>query len=290
MLDLRLIAAALGGEVSGGQVLCPGPGHRPTDRSLAVRPARSMPGGIVVYSHCGDPWRECRDHVLALLGHAPYEPPHRAPRPPKSRSAQAWALQIWNDSIDPHGTLVERYLASRGLGLPEDARRFIRFHPHCPWTDEAANKVRVPALIALFRSIAEDEPSAIHRTALRSDATKIARKMLGPVAGSAIKVTADEDVLLRLGVAEGLESAMSAIAFGEGPVWALGSSGAIRNLPVLPGVETLALIAEHDRANEDAREVCGCRWIEAGAEVLVVEPSSHSDKDLNDILQRRAAR
>ena len=287
MLDLRVIAAVLGGEVSGGQVLCPGPGHSPADRSLAVRPARSMPDGIVVYSHCGDPWRECRDHVLGLLGRAPYEPPHRAPRPPP-RSTQSWALQIWGDSVDPHGTLAERYLASRKLELPDDAARFIRFHAACPWTDDRDVRVRVPALVALFRTIGGDEPSAIQRTALRGDASKIGRKMLGPVGGCAIKVTCDEDVLFRLGVAEGLESAMSANALGQGPSWALGSAGAIRNLPVLPGIETLALIAEHDRANEEAREVCAARWYDAAREVLIVEPANHACKDLNDVLRRVA--
>jgi hypothetical protein len=110
--------------------------------------------------------------------------------------------------------------------------------------------------------------------------------MLGPVAGCAIKVTSDEDVLLRLGVAEGLESAMSANVLGQGPSWALGSAGAIRNLPVLPGIETLALIAEHDRANEEAREVCAARWYDGGREVLIVEPSDHAHKDLNDVLRR----
>jgi Toprim domain len=91
-------------------------------------------------------------------------------------------------------------------------------------------------------------------------------------------------------VAEGLESAMSAIALGQGPAWALGSAGAIRNLPVLPGIETLVLIAEHDHANEDAREVCGSRWQDAGCEVLVVEPTNRTHKDLNDVLQSRRAR
>jgi hypothetical protein len=249
-----------------------------------------MPDGFVVHSHCGDDWRACRDHVLRLLGTPVYQSPQTRPSRRRPRSTQSWALQIWRDSIDPHGTLVERYLAARNLALPDDAARFIRFHAACPWTDDHDVRVRVPAMVALFRTIGGDEPSAIQRTALRADGGKIGRKMLGPVAGCAIKVTADEDVLFRLGVAEGLESAMSAIALGQGPAWALGSAGAIRNLPVLPGIETLVLIAEHDHANEDAREVCGSRWQDAGCEVLVVEPTNRTHKDLNDVLQSRRAR
>jgi hypothetical protein len=36
-MSLRQIAQALGGEVSGGQVLAPAPGHSPKDRGLSVR-------------------------------------------------------------------------------------------------------------------------------------------------------------------------------------------------------------------------------------------------------------
>jgi len=36
-LDLASIAVELGGEISDGQVLAPGPGHSCSDRSLAVK-------------------------------------------------------------------------------------------------------------------------------------------------------------------------------------------------------------------------------------------------------------
>src|SRR5258707_1029858 len=50
-VNLRDLARALGGEVSGRQVLAPGPGHSPRDRSLAVRLSRSAPDGLLVFSH-----------------------------------------------------------------------------------------------------------------------------------------------------------------------------------------------------------------------------------------------
>src|SRR4029077_12022670 len=65
--DLQHIAHALGGEVSGRQVLAPGPGHSSHDRSLAVRLAPNAPDGLLIYSHSGDDWRTCRDHVLSRL-------------------------------------------------------------------------------------------------------------------------------------------------------------------------------------------------------------------------------
>jgi len=46
-LDLRAIARALGGEVSGQRVLAPGPQHSPKDRSLCISLAPATPSGFL---------------------------------------------------------------------------------------------------------------------------------------------------------------------------------------------------------------------------------------------------
>jgi putative DNA primase/helicase len=53
-------------------VLCPGPGHSPKDRSLSVKIGRD--GQLVVHSHAGDDWKECRDYVRQRLGMEPFKP------------------------------------------------------------------------------------------------------------------------------------------------------------------------------------------------------------------------
>jgi hypothetical protein len=68
MPSLVQFAQALGGEVSAGQVLAPGPGHRPHDRSLSVKLSPTAEDGFVVFSHCGDEINLCRDHVRAKIG------------------------------------------------------------------------------------------------------------------------------------------------------------------------------------------------------------------------------
>src|SRR5262249_9710874 len=67
-LDLRTIARALGGEVSGRRVLAPGPQHSPKDRSLCVSLAPALPGGFLVHSFAGDDPIQCKDYVRARLG------------------------------------------------------------------------------------------------------------------------------------------------------------------------------------------------------------------------------
>ena len=72
MINLHQMAQALGGEVCGGEVLCPGPGHSAKDRSLAVKPDPNDPDDVICHSHAGDDWRECKDYAREKLGLPPF--------------------------------------------------------------------------------------------------------------------------------------------------------------------------------------------------------------------------
>jgi hypothetical protein len=153
--------------------------------------------------------------------------------------------------------------------------------------DEIAGEVlrwnpRVGAMVALFRNIFTGEPQAVLRTFLDRDGRKIERKFLGPVALAAVMLDSFDSVLGGLHVCEGVETGIAAHLLGLRPVWALGDAGGIERLPVLGGVDTLTILAEHCPRNAIAVEECGCRWRAAGREVLL----NHSTigKDLNDAL------
>jgi putative DNA primase/helicase len=65
--NLQYYAHQLGGNVAGrNRILCPGPGHSRHDRSLAV--TFTNDGSFVTHSFAGDDFKDCRDHVKALLG------------------------------------------------------------------------------------------------------------------------------------------------------------------------------------------------------------------------------
>jgi Protein of unknown function (DUF3631) len=72
-LSLAEMARRLGGELSGGQIRCPGPGHSPEDRSLSVK-LKDDGTGIVVHSFSGDDPIMCKDHVRKKLGLPPFRP------------------------------------------------------------------------------------------------------------------------------------------------------------------------------------------------------------------------
>lgn len=305
MTDFNLgqIARALGGEISSGQVIAPGPGHSQRDRSMAVKIGAN--GKLLVSSFCGDDQMRCLTYVEEKLGikwkpdrdaapqtAAIYRMQARAMEAngPKSQPVndggkQEFARKLWRESIDPRGTVVELYLASRGLSIPEDAAMgVIRFHPSCPFGQGA----RHPCMIAAFHSIDTGEVVAIHRTALTPDGKKIDRKMLGPTEGAAIKLSRLDDERGSLTIGEGIETVLSAIAMGFAPAWAMGSAGNIAKLPVLPNVDSLMVLGEHDGgASAKATESVGMLWSRAGREVFVALARAGYGKDANDALQKR---
>jgi hypothetical protein len=73
-LDLQSIARALGGEVSGDQVLAPGPGHLPKDRSLSVKIDSTAPDGFLVHSFAGEDAIALKDYVRSRAGLPAFKP------------------------------------------------------------------------------------------------------------------------------------------------------------------------------------------------------------------------
>jgi len=189
------------------------------------------------------------------------------------------ALAIWDEAVDPTGTVVETYLAGRGLHVGEAAVEAIRFHPALRY--EGAT---VSAMVALFRDIATDSPCGIHRTFIDGQGRKIDRRMLGRTKDAAIKLNADETVTNRIGIAEGIETSLAVMGMGWRPVWALGSANAIARFPALAGVESLTIFADHDDVGIKAARTCGRRWADAGLDARVLRPPAVG-ADWNDVVR-----
>jgi len=310
LLDFRAIARALGGEISGRQILAPGPGHSRVDRSLSIRVEPEAPDGFLVHSFAGDDPIICKNYVRQQLGLPEWQPgdeqdrrvePLRRARfdrtaldrettkRPRSEDDQVRikrAVAIWNAGSDPRGTLAEAYLnLHRKLVLDDDLPGgVLRFHRACPWRDENTGKTeRVPALIAAFRSIDDGTVTAVQRVALDTAGAKIARRMLGAVHRAAVML---DPIGPELAIGEGIETCMAARQLGIRPTWAVGSTGGIAGFPVLDGIDRLILLGETGQASADAVQFCARRWRKAGRRVRIVTPSIGSD--LNDELMAAA--
>lgn len=300
-ISLAGLAKALGGEISGrDRVLCPGPGHRPLDRSLSVW---LTDFGFTVHSFAGDDPEHCRLHVAALTG-LPSKS-EREERTPEERAAFArkraeeerkrlgeieWkrkrALDLWDNARAPEGSPIEPYFARRKISLPEQPEHVLRWHPDCPFGHDH----REGCMVALVRAIAGDEPLAVHRTALTPAGEKIARLALGSVVGGAVKLTADEDVTMVLGIGEGIETTLSLRLLQDCatlPVWAVLNTAILRNFPLLAGIESLWIATDRDRPRVErsggprAARLCAERW-NREAEVTLVSARDYG-RDLNDL-------
>ena len=102
-------------------------------------------------------------------------------------SAARAALALWQSAMAADGTLVETYLASRGLNLP--VPNTLRFHAGLKHPSGGI----WPAMVALVTEGADGTPLAIHRTFLARDGSGKApvdpqKMMLGPCRGGAVRL------------------------------------------------------------------------------------------------------
>jgi putative DNA primase/helicase len=271
-LDPRAVALALGGDVSRRNVVAPGPGHSRSDRSLSIKIDPAAPDGFVVHSFAGDPAVACREYVRAALGltssrsrrffrsHAHSTKLYRGGNGDRT----AYALRWWHESASLPGTLGERYLVER-RGLPigklSDMSHALRWHS------------QRRCIVALMTDPNTAAPTGVHRTFIASDGSRLDRKMLGPQ--GVVRLSADEDVTLGLGLTEGVEDGLGVLLAGWWPVWAATSAGAIQRFPVLPGIEALTVFADADAVGMTAAEVCAARWLGAGQEATILPPHHH---------------
>ena len=127
----------------------------------------------------------------------------------------------------------------------------------------------------------------MHRTWIQANGEKAdvkpTRMLLGghSKAGGVIRLWPDEAVTHGLGVAEGVETALS-LAHAFKPAWACIDAGNLARLPVLGGVESLLIAADHDEAGVTAAEACAQRWAEAGREAHIALPEARKT-DFNDL-------
>ena len=251
---------------------CPECSHqrkKKLDKCLSVK--SDADGFVFKCHHCG--WKGGRARHTAAAYRA-------SPKPRRDDQAAKieTALRIWDASDDPRGTAVERYLASRGLPLPDEiAGEVLRFCPSLYFDGRM-----MPGMVALLRDIETDIGCGIIRTFFDGRGQKITRRMLGRADGATVKLDTDAHIAEGLHVCEGVETGIAAMVAGYRPVWALGSAGAIRKFPVLDGIDALTIFTERNDGGANARAVeeVSARWHDAGREVFTVEMLVGDD--LND--------
>ncbi|MBB5503271.1 toprim domain-containing protein [Paraburkholderia sp. MM5384-R2] len=188
---------------------------------------------------------------------------------------------LWSETQPLAGVAVA-YLEARRCHIPP-VDSDLRFHPRLKHPSGYVG----PALVGLITDALTGRPLSLHRTWVDADGNKAdvdpPRLLLGRhrKQGGVIRLWPDEAVTYGLGIAEGIETALS-LAWAHGPVWSLIDAGNLAVFPYLRGIESIVIAADNDPAGKVAARTCAVRWADAGAEVVVTR---QLENDLNDTLQ-----
>ena len=221
-LRAKSIVDALGGTWRGSRGECRCPAHDDSDPSLSVRLGESA---ILFHCFAGCPTPDVLKalHRLRLHDRDPLQMPVAKPK----RDNRGLAMRLWMASRPIAGTIGEDYLNARGLSGPFP--RVLRFNPTTVLGSGKTKRI-MPAKIAAFEN--DLGIVAVQRTFL--DPLDLLHKpiakpkvSLGLLGTSAIRLAPATD---ELGLAEGIEDALTVMEWFGTPTWALG------------GVERLALV------------------------------------------------
>ena len=291
-MSAETIARALGGKKEGASWLALCPAHK--DRKKPSLALRDSGGRVLVHCHVGCEQKAVIDALRARGlwgangGASPSwehgaRPGEREPERDAVRRTEV-ALSIWRAAKPATGTLVQTYLAARGIRLPvPDALRFCAALKHPTggaW----------PAMVGLVTRGTDDVPLAIHRTFLARDGSDKApvdrqKLMLAPCRGGAVRLAGSGVPLL---IGEGLETCLSAMQATGHPAWAALSASGLIGLDLPEDVREVIVLADGDDAGEAAALSCGWRWKRQGRRVRIARPPR--GKDFNDLLVGHAPR
>jgi len=166
-----------------------------------------------------------------------------AGKPPRDNARCAEAMRrVWAASVPIAGTMAEAYLRSRGCWSQDVAQMpALRFVERLRAVDH--ERGWLPALIARV-SGADGVPVNIHRTFLLDGQKAYRAMMRGPVpAGAAIRLGAAKP---RMGIAEGIETAIRAGKRFNVPCWSAITAGGLERFEPAPGVDELDICGDTD--------------------------------------------
>lgn len=279
----RAIVESLHGRWGRGRGMCCCPAHDDRTPSLSVSLGRTA---ILVHCFAG-----CSNAaVLAALerrGVRPRElfdgsgeplPVHEV-----QHHADRNARRLWRAAGVLRGSPAEAYLAARGITRYSPQLRFAGKTPLGP-----RGAVRfLPAMLAAVRSDAG--VVAVHRTFLDGARPRLAgfeqpKRALGSPGKGAVRLAAPLGG--RLGLAEGIETALSAMQIFDISCWATLGNERFGLVAIPESVRELVLFVDHDAGGALAETRARTAYALEGRRIVTQRPD-RPGADWNDILRER---
>lgn len=270
----------LGGRWGSNGGMCRCPAHDDRTPSLSVRPGRTR-----LLLHC---FAGCdASAILRALETEGLLVPSaaRGGEPVSTRDGatrNAAALRLWSKARSIEATPAAAYLASRGVAATSAE---LRYHPRTPHGPSPLTQYR-PALIAAVRD--ETGLVAVHRTFIDPRGRGLAsladpRCGLGRFGKGAVRLGGTAP---RLGLAEGIETALSASVLFGVPCWATLGTERFRLVALPAEVRELLLFLDHDAGGRRAERLA--REAFTQVERIHVHVPDLPGEDWNDVLRRSA--
>ena len=278
-----VLVKRLGGIWSPGGAMCRCPAHDDRTPSLSVRIGEKA---LLFKCFAGcdtiDVIRAIRrlDRNISMNGPTAASPLEPALSP---EWLQRRAVELWDSAVPIVGTPAERYLQRRTIPILPSA---LRFHARTP-LGRGRRAVFRPAMLAAVHE--HGRLVALQRTFLdileprRARDLVNPRRMLGrPGRGAVILAPATE----MLGLAEGVETALSAILLLDIPVWATLGNERLPHIAIPHAVTRLILLPDNDRGGR----IGAAKAIEAYAmpdRTIETLWPPHGFNDWNDALRAK---
>jgi putative DNA primase/helicase len=240
----------------------------------------------LVMAFTGKPFSEAARMIDAIIVGSP-PPPRRQPPPSRAIYGAGYAARVWSRGVPVRrGDPVDRYLSSRGVGM--DLYPPVLRCSLLDWyrDDDNPIHIRLPAMFALVHD-GNGHPVAVHRTFLAvggSGKADVAspRKAAGQLGSSpTIRLSPPAPTL---GIAEGIETALSAAKLFEVPTWSVIAANGIRGFEPPLECRRLIVFADHDHHG------VGQRAAEELAKRLIIHVEirfpDQPGSDWNDVLRK----
>jgi len=263
---------------SGGMCRCPA--HNDHMPSLSVRVGRTA---LLFKCFAGC---ETIDVMRAIRGLDVSIPAggERLTGSPSSHLSPVWlrrrAQDLWDQALPIAGTPAQAYLRRRAIPLTPSV---LRYHPSTPLGRGKLAAFR-PAMLAAIHE--DDRLVALQRTFLDTQEPRRARDLTHPRRSlaqpgrGAVLLAPATDVL---GLAEGVESALSAMTLLGLPVWATLGSERFPHVAVPKTVTRLILLPDNDRAGRIGAAKASEVHVLPGRSIETVWPLGGFN-DWNDVL------
>ncbi|MDO8323078.1 MAG: toprim domain-containing protein [Phenylobacterium sp.] len=262
---------------------CPLPGHGKGHGDR--RPSLSVTEGehaILLHCFAGCDTRDILDHlrragILDDRDAAPRSRPSLARPTPPDHVPDPVAVGLWHEARPIAGSVAETYLRGRGISvpLPPSLRVGTRLH---------LGRIPVPALVAAIQA-PNREVIAVQSTMLTWEARKAPavhpRINTGAMGFGAVRLAAAGEIL---GLAEGVETALSAMQLAGVPVWAALGAQRLARVAIPREVAEVHIFADNDDPGRAQAEQAADRHAREGRSVRIRFPALEF-ADWNDALR-----